>query len=326
MTTDHPAIGVIGPGAIADVHARALSEIGVQVHAAAGPEQADLDEFCHTHRVEAVYSDHRELLADPAVDAVIVAAPSALHAPVTLDAIAAGKHVLCEIPIAIGLDDAEAVAHAADDAGLVVAIAHTLRFWEPHRELVRRLAEADGPALHALSRSFMLRQTNVGWTGKVRSWTDSVLWHHGSHAVDSTLWFLGAPDVDVRGTCGRVWEGSGAPMDVSAVMTTGDGRLGNVSLSYHSRAAKSDFLVVTEGATYEISDGRLLRDDEVVLDVGDTATVQRRAVVAQDRDFLAAVAGRSVSAFSARDALPTARVLQAVENAARTDGQTSQEA
>jgi 2-hydroxy-4-carboxymuconate semialdehyde hemiacetal dehydrogenase len=315
MTAPDITIGFIGPGAIAHSHARALAQLPVRLHSAAGPEAADLTEFAQAHGIAHTYADHRTLLDDPSIDAVIIAAPSSLHAALTLEALAAGKHVLCEIPVAMSADDTDRVVAAARETGLMVAVGHTLRFWEPYVQLSERLA-GGGPATNVVMRSVQHRQTNVGWTGKARSWTDNVLWHHGAHAVDATLWFLGAGTVDVRGGIGPVWPGSGAAMDVSATLVTDDDRLGSVTLSYHSRAPKSDILVIAEDATYEIQGGRLFVDDSLVFDTDNAADVQTQAVLAQDRAFVDALRGDTSAVFTAADTVPTMRVLQTLADIA----------
>ena len=66
------------------------------------------------------YPDYDALLADPQVDAVCICTPSHLHAPLALQAVAAGKHVLIEKPVALTLEDCDAVAAAARAAGVQV--------------------------------------------------------------------------------------------------------------------------------------------------------------------------------------------------------------
>lgn len=308
MTRYDLAVGIIGPGAIAGSHARALESLGARVVAAAGPERADLDEYGAEFGVPALYDDHHDLLADDSVDVVIVSAPSAVHAALAIDALDAGKPVLVEVPVALSLQDARAAVAVADRAALPFAVGHTLRYWAPHRELARLLAESGHPATHVMVRSLQLRQSDVGWTGKVRSWTDSAVWHHGSHAVDAALWFLGDPAVSSLGVLGAPWT-NGSVMDAAFSLRTDDSRIGRVELSYHSRRAISDFVVITEADTFEITGGQLWRNDQLLID-GDVASTQERAVAEQDAAFLATVLGDvSAGLFRAADALPALAVL-----------------
>jgi predicted dehydrogenase len=123
-------IGIIGSGAIAlanhvpgfalcrDTRIVALCDTNPQTLAAASASTG----------VTNAYTDHRELLKRDDIHAVIIATPNNTHAPIALDAIAAGKHVLCEKPLALNLADAIAMARAADAANLRHMTAFTYRF------------------------------------------------------------------------------------------------------------------------------------------------------------------------------------------------------
>lgn len=310
-------VAIVGPGAIGDVHADALATSGIPLLAVVGPVPAERDEFAARHRVPRVYADLDEVLGDDDVDAVIVATPSHLHAAQSARVLAAGKHVLAEIPVGLSLAEAESVASAAEQAGRIAAVGHTLRYWEPHRRLRAILDEEGLTPTQVVIRSMMLRQSNVGWTGRVRDWTDSVLWHHGGHAVDAALWHLGAGGpVEVAGGCGPAWPGSGSTMDFATTLITPDRRIAAVSLSYHSRIAMSDFLVITPEHTLYVTGSALLRDGEPVYDAGDVATTQTRAVVAQDEAFARAVLGGPPPDVTVTDVLPAMAVLQTLADGA----------
>lgn len=310
-------VAIVGPGAIGDVHAQALARLGVTPVAVAGPKSDELAAFASAHGIARSYGALDDLLADDDVDAVIVATPSHLHAEQSVRVLESGRHVLCEIPVGLSETEATAVAEAAARAGRVAAVGHTLRYWEPHRRLQDRLEETGTEPTLVVVRQLMLRQTDMGWTGKLRDWTDSALWHHGGHAMDAALWHLRPPaPVTVSGTAGPAWPGSGAPMDVAAALATGDGRLATVAISYHSREPISDFLVIAPDLTQLVSGAVLRENGEVVYDGGDVATVQFDAVTAQDRTFLDAVAGGPPPLVQAADVLPAARVLAALESAA----------
>ncbi|TDQ86429.1 putative dehydrogenase [Dongia mobilis] len=86
------------------------------------------------------YGSYEELLADPAIEAIYNPLPNHLHVPVTLLALAAGKHVLCEKPIALDAAEAALLTEAAAKAGKLVAEAFMVRFhpqWQRAREMVR---------------------------------------------------------------------------------------------------------------------------------------------------------------------------------------------
>jgi 2-hydroxy-4-carboxymuconate semialdehyde hemiacetal dehydrogenase len=180
--------------------------------------------------------------------------------------------------------------------------------------LAERLDETGTRPTLVVARQLMLRQSDVGWTGKVRDWTDNALWHHGGHVIDAALWHLRSPGpVAVAGTAGPPWSGSGNPMDAAAVLATEDGRLASIAISYHSREPISDFLVIAPDLTFQI-DGAVLRENgAVVYDGGGVATEQANAITAQDKAFLDAAAGGPEPLVQAADVLPAARVQARLE-------------
>jgi len=91
--------------------------------------------FADENRIAASYSAVEALLADPKVDAVYISTTNELHKAQTLAAAAAGKHVLCEKPLALKLDDAREMVAACDKAGVVMGTNHHLRNAASHREI-----------------------------------------------------------------------------------------------------------------------------------------------------------------------------------------------
>lgn len=79
-----------------------------------------------------VYADHKEMLAAEKPDAVSVCTPNAYHAPISIDAANAGAHVLCEKPMAVSADEADAMIEAAKRNGVKLMIGHNQRFMPPH--------------------------------------------------------------------------------------------------------------------------------------------------------------------------------------------------
>ncbi|MFI6322765.1 Gfo/Idh/MocA family protein [Nonomuraea sp. NPDC050556] len=296
-----PRIGIVGPGAIAELHVSALVEAGAVIAAVAGP---DRDQATSLARGAAVYGTADELYGHPGLDAVVVASPHAFHADQTLAALRAGLHVLCEIPVALTVRDAEAVARTARSTGKHAAVAHTLRFCEPYRK-ARELA---GDARHVVARTLMLRQDDTGMRGRKRGWTDDVLWHHGAHTVDAALWLLDAGEAEVFGTTGPVWPGSGRPMDVGAVLRAPDGDLATIALSYHARTAAKDLTIITETRTLHLRDG-VLTDDRgrILADGGDRWEAD--GLARQDRDFLDAITHGRRPGCTVDDVLPAMRIL-----------------
>ena len=150
-------IGVLGA---ARITGRALMEPAravpqVTVAAVAARDKARAEEFALAHGVPVAHGSYELLLADPGVDAVYIPLPNALHAPWTLRAIAAGKHVLCEKPFASNAQEAVSVAAAAQRSGLVVMEAMHYRY----HPLVRQMAS-------------LVRSGAIGAVRHIQCWTN----------------------------------------------------------------------------------------------------------------------------------------------------------
>jgi len=244
---------------------------------------------------------------------VSVASPPFDHHRSAMAALAAGKHVLCEVPLALAAAEAERVAAAAAAAGRVLLVCHTQRFWAPVAHL-RALVEAgELDVQHVVSRTGLFRRENVGWTGRRRSWVDSVVWHHGSHAVDTALHLLGAEPERVAATAGRPHPETGRPMDVSIALRTATGSLATLALSYNSRLPLNDLVVIGEQESYRTEGGALLDSRGVVLPADDAAAMQAAAIAAQNAVFLRAVETGAPAEPSAAGVLPVYRALQEVD-------------
>jgi predicted dehydrogenase len=106
--------GIVGPGRIAPRIARALAgNPRGRLHAVASRDAGRAATFAERHGAERVHRSYAELLADDIVDVVYIALPNALHAEWVVRALDAGKHVLCEKPLALTVDEVDAIAAAA---------------------------------------------------------------------------------------------------------------------------------------------------------------------------------------------------------------------
>lgn len=310
-------IALVGPGAIGEKHVHALRAAGADVAAVVGPDSRATAEFGARHDIASAETDVQSVVSRDDIDAVVISSPSPFHAGQSLAALDAGKHVLCEIPVGLTLEDARTVAAAAERAGRQAMVCHTTRFWAPALELRRLIDDGSFAATHVIARSTIFRQENVGWTGVERDWVDDVLWHHGAHLVDTALWLLAERASVVSGFRGPDWRGSGKHMDVGMVLATDSGRIASLSLSYHARIAVSDYLVIGEEETFEIRDGKLWSSSGVVAGSETVAEVQDAAIRAQDKTFVDAIASGTIASPSVADVLPAMEALAAVEERGR---------
>lgn len=136
-------VGIVGLGAIAEIACAGFQSVdGIDVSVVCDIDADRADSVAAALGVAASTTDHRSAVARDDVDLVYVATPPKAHCAVTLAAIAAGKHVLCEKPLALERAEAEAMLGAAVAADVVHAVGHQLRY-EPHFRHLRRLV-ADG--------------------------------------------------------------------------------------------------------------------------------------------------------------------------------------
>jgi predicted dehydrogenase len=136
-------IGILGAAKIAASAmvkpARAVDEVEVVAIAARDPQRAQA--YASKHGIARVHASYEALIADPEIDAVYNPLPNGLHAQWTLQAIAAGKHVLCEKPFSANAAEAREVADAAAEAGVVVTEAFHYRY-HPMAERMRSISHS----------------------------------------------------------------------------------------------------------------------------------------------------------------------------------------
>lgn len=138
-------LGIIGTGGIANtLHGPMIQAAGLDViHLVAGADTnaASLAIFSQKYGLERTFTDYRDLLADGGVDAVAVLTPHDSHRQICVDALAAGKHVLVEKPIARNLSEAAAILNASHRSGMVLMLGHNQRYM-PGNQLIRQIIDS----------------------------------------------------------------------------------------------------------------------------------------------------------------------------------------
>jgi predicted dehydrogenase len=127
---DRVQIGVLGTGVIIrDFHMVTLqNHPKAEVVAAGNWRPESLARLAHDFGIPRTYTDFATMAADPDIDAVVIGLPNYLHAPVTVQMLEAGKHVLCEKPMAMSVAEAEEMIEAGERTGRRLMIAHMWRF------------------------------------------------------------------------------------------------------------------------------------------------------------------------------------------------------
>jgi predicted dehydrogenase len=198
MAEQQVRVGIIGAG----IFAEECHIPGIQAHAqgkvvaVCARNQARVRQLAERFGVPDVYSDYRELLARPDIDAVTVATPDALHFPVVMAALQAGKHVFCEKPFAMNADEARQMTELAQQRGLVGMMSFTFRYSRSLQALRHLLKE--GMLGSPFSVSLQVHWGEVGYPGPTLGWYDqsalssSGTWADGSsHLFDALAFILG---------------------------------------------------------------------------------------------------------------------------------------
>jgi len=292
-------------------HTEALKETDCQLYMAVGRREEPLVQFSTKYGYRSWTTDFAAALADNNVDVVILANPSELHAQTALASIAAGKHVLVEIPIAMTLLDAERVVSAAESRGVLLGVVHPLRFRSEMVSLRARIQAGEEEIHQVCGRFFIRRLQNVGATGYRRSWTDNLLWHHMAHLVDFGCWMFDRQPQGIQSVMPAPDPRTGIPMDcVITVQMTHGASIVAIG-SYLGHEGLYETLVTTDRDSYRVD----ILKNVLVSREGPTPIAseqQNCALVA--RDFLAAVRDRRAPASPGASVLPAMRILQEVQN------------
>jgi myo-inositol 2-dehydrogenase/D-chiro-inositol 1-dehydrogenase len=189
-------VGLIGSGFVADLHAAAIRLVpDAEVVAVASPTPAKAKRFAATRGIPQAFEDYRDLLALKDVDLVTLALPNDLHCQATLDAAAAGKHVVCEKPLCRTLDEADRMIAACREAGVLLLYAEELCF-APKYVRAKQLVDEG-----ALGRVFLVKQSeehfgpHEPWFWDVNRAGGGVLLDMGCHSIEYARWVFGKPAV-----------------------------------------------------------------------------------------------------------------------------------
>ena len=190
-------LGVLGYGMMAQAHLIGLQSVNrARVVAIAGPNMSRARAVAETHSVPTVYADEHEMVADPDVDAVVIASPDDQHYPQTMTAIEAGKHVFVEKPVALNAVQARKMVMAARTVGVQTAVGFTLR-WNPIVEHMRAMVEAGelGEIVSVHAQRFNSRLLgplpHMEWRYDPNRSGTGVLGDLGSHMIDLAQYLAG---------------------------------------------------------------------------------------------------------------------------------------
>ena len=196
-----------------------------------------------------VHTSIETALDDPAINAVYVASPVALHAPYTIAALKAGKHVLCEKPTAMNYPEAQSMAAAATQYGKLFGVAFYRRLFPKLLRAKQLLAEG------AIGQPVLAEANNHGWLeSEERGWLrDPVLagggplYDTGSHRIDAFNFLFGSP-ARATGFRSNAVHQLGVEDSATVLVEYAGGLRGVIDVRWNSRIVRDQFRIVgTEG-------------------------------------------------------------------------------
>ncbi len=173
-------VAIFGIGFMGRVHTEALRRLGnIEVTGVAGRTAGAARTFADNLGIEHATGNYEDLLADPGLDAVHICSPNALHFPMAMAALKAGKHVLCEKPLASTVEEAESMIALAKEKGLANCTLYNVRSY-PQVQNMRRICEAgdlgDVQVVQGTySQDWLLYDTDWNWrieSGPSRTFAD----------------------------------------------------------------------------------------------------------------------------------------------------------
>ncbi len=173
-------LAIIGTGGMANVHAERFTKIrGCKVIAACDVDLARAKTFAEKYGIPECFSSVEALLAGADIDAVTIVTPDAFHSPVSLVCLKAGKHVLCEKPLALNYGDAKKMVQAARKAGVVNMVNFSYRDWPCIQAVTKAIHRGDIGEVRHVEASYL------------QAWLASKVW--GDWRTNSAwLWRLSA--------------------------------------------------------------------------------------------------------------------------------------
>lgn len=338
--------GLIGAGQIAYSATDAINRHSqAKVTAATDLHPGRLAQLCTEREIARSHPTVEALLADDAVDAVYIAVPNKFHAPLALQALQAGKHVILEKPFAMNLAEAEAVVAAARSSGKIFTLGMNQRFSEPHQK-IRALVEAGalGDIYHA--KAFWLRRSGIPslgtWFGKKDLAGGGCLNDIGVHFLDLCLYTIGNfKPVSVsgatytrfgnRGLGGGSWgisDKTETTFDVddfaTALIRFDNGLTVNLDASWachQEENSRTGVLLYGDDAGADVSTAKLFRNDPLRADydvIDNVKASPRYAHCCRFANFINSILGTEEPCVTHEQAIAIQKILDAIQESSRT--------
>lgn len=187
-------VGIIGNGGIANCHARGYKALGdrVKIVACCDIVEEKAKAFSEKHNIPNYYTDCKDMLANEEIDVVSVCTWNSAHAPCTIAALNAGCHVICEKPMAMNAEEAQAMKDAAEKNGKLLMVGFVRRHGDDARD-AKELVEKGELGEVYYAKATYLRRCGCpgGWFGNKELSGGGPLIDLGVHVIDLTRYIMG---------------------------------------------------------------------------------------------------------------------------------------
>lgn len=188
-------VGIIGTGSISHLHIQGyLKNPDVELYALCDINEERVKAAGGKYKISRIYTDMNEMLKLEELDAVSVCTWNSAHAPCSIAALKAGKHVICEKPMAMNQEEAKAMKEAADEAGKLLMIGFVRRFGNDAR-IIKDYQETDflGDIYYAKATYLRRKGNPGGWFGDKSRSGGGPLIDLGVHVIDLTRFLMDNP-------------------------------------------------------------------------------------------------------------------------------------
>jgi len=190
-------VGIIGSGFEADIHAASIKILpeDAEVVAVASPTPGHPEALAKKYGIPQVFHDYREMLKEEDIEMVTINAPNYLHCAMTRDIAEAGKHVVCEKPLALTLEECDEMIDTCRKQGVLLAYAEELLF-TPKYVKAKEMADQG-----AFGKVYLVKQSekhsgpHAAWFWDVEKSGGGVFMDMGCHGIAFCYWFLGRPNI-----------------------------------------------------------------------------------------------------------------------------------
>jgi 1,5-anhydro-D-fructose reductase (1,5-anhydro-D-mannitol-forming) len=323
--------GLIGASTIAAEHMiGAMRASGGQVVAVMSTDADRGKAYARTHGIERATTQLRELVEDPAIDAVYISTTNELHRDQLFAAAAAGKHVMCEKPLALNLADARAMVAECHKRGVVMGTNHHLRNAATHRAMREAIQQGriGRPLFVRVFHAVYLPPHLQGWRITTPGAGGGVILDITVHDADTLRFVLNDEPASVSAMASHAgMAGAGLEDGVMGVVRFAGGALAQFHDAFTTRYATTGFevhgsegsLIATDCMTQQPKGEVLLRNAKGEEKLG---LAHENLYARSLRLFQDAVAGRGAPSATGEDGVRSLAVALATAEAARTGRET----